>query len=190
MCRLSNQEASLLPFQKNTFTIHTAERFASILHPTFQTFLDLLIPEQRQALAHLTVSSTSCLLASNKGQIARLTGLRSLHIIQMPDAGLAPVYESLVSTWEHSGGKLREWRRVEMRHLKSVRLSMEVRFSSNKALRAAEEAVLSVQTPDLTKMLGIMEAKLFQSLAKRPMRAVAEGGECFEGRLSEMPFLK
>ena len=79
---------------------------------------------------------------------------------------------------------------MEMRHLKSVRLSMEVRFSSNKALRAAEDAVLKMQTPDLTKTLGIMEAKLFQSLAKRPMRAVAEGGECFEGRLSEMPFLK
>lgn len=194
VCRLFHLEASLLPFQKNTFTIHVHDLFARST-PTLQQFLGLLSREQREALTHLTVTSPYCVLENSKGQIARLKGLKSLHIVQMPDRGLDHMYEALGSLWENLRARPREWRCLELEHLKTVRLSMDARFSRDRDDRETEEGLLSEWSPALTRVLGVLERRLFVALARRPMRVAGEGGEGeggdrFEGRLSEAPFLK
>lgn len=189
VCRRIHLEAALLPFQKNTFTIHIAEPYALNIYPTFRIFLENLAQEQREALAHLTVTSISCFLAENKGQLARLKDLRTLHVVQKPDEGLNPIYAALVSCWENAGGRPREWRRLQLAHLENVRVSIEVRFwKTNEVVEKFQRSVVGPQTRPLTGLLGIVEGRLFESIAGRviPGEPRGEDGDRFEEKLSSM----
>jgi hypothetical protein len=204
VCRRVYQEATLLPFQLNTFTLHTIPscwRFAS---PTIKLFLDNLAREQREALAHLRLTSESCTLKDGMAQLARLKGLRSLyivqrpnlglvpmHIVQRPDRGLAPMYNAISSVWKYAGSWPVEIRRLELRHLQAVRFSLEVRFSGDGARGAFEKSVVSAQTPALTRLMRLVEARLFETLAGRPMPVKAgeereEEGGYFKERLDRL----
>jgi hypothetical protein len=178
VCRRIHQEAALLPLQKNTFTVHMADGpSAPNVHPTFQTFSSTLAQEQREALAHLTVVSISCFLASNKHQLPRLKGLRTLHIVQKPDVGLAPMYAALASGWENAGGRRRpgEWRGglAHLRHLNSVRISQEARFARDPISARSERSIAFAQTPAINGLLGRVEGRLFESLAGRDGEGVS-----------------
>jgi hypothetical protein len=197
VCRRIYREAALLPFQKNTFTLHMAKPYVRP-HPTFRTFLDTLAPEQREALAHITVASIACFLKENKYQLPRLKGLRSLHIVQKPEAGFTPIHNALSSSWAHAGGLLTapggsSRNTLVLRHLQSVRLTQEARFSGSKLHAKFEESVVVSQTPALVALLRLVEARLFKSLTGRPMPVAADaggedGGEGEEGRENDEAF--
>lgn len=190
VCRRIHLEAALLPFQKNTFTIHIADPYALPAYPTFRIFLDNLAQEQREALAQLTVTSIACFLADNKGQLARLKGLRTLHVVQKPDEGLTPMYAALVSSWANAGGRPREWRRLQLAHLENVRVSIEVRFERDEdgVLEKFQRSVVGPQTRPLTGLLGMVEGRLFESVTGRviPGEQRGEEGDRFEEKLSSM----
>jgi hypothetical protein len=185
VCRRIYQEAALLPFQKNTFTLHMAKPYVRP-HPTFRTFLDTLAQEQREALAHITVTSISCFLKENKYQLPRLKGLKSLHIVQKPEAGFMPLHNALSSSWVHAGGHLTaaggSRDHSVLRHLQSVRLTQEARFSENKMHAKVEESVVVAQAPALVALLRLVEGRLFRSLTGRPMPVATDAGGEEEGR--------
>lgn len=206
VCRRIYQEAALLPFQLNTLTLRTVPSCWKFASSTIKHFLDNLARDQREALAHLTLISDSCALKDGMAQLARLKGLRTLHIVQRPDLGrtptyivqrpdrgLAPIYNAISFSWKYAGSRPVEIRRLELRHLQAVRFSLEVRFSGDwaGARGTFEKSVVAAQTRDLTRSMRLVEARLFETLATRPMPVKAgeerdEEGGYFKERLDRL----
>ena len=193
VCRRIYQEAALLPFQLNTLTLRTVPSCWKFASSTIKHFLDNLARDQREALAHLTLISDSCALKDGMAQLARLKGLRTLHIVQRPDRGLAPIYNAISFSWKYAGSRPVEIRRLELRHLQAVRFSLEVRFSGDwaGARGTFEKSVVAAQTRDLTRLMRLVEARLFETLAGRPMPVKAgeerdEEGGYFKERLDRL----
>lgn len=89
--------------------------------------------------------------------------------------------DALSSTWENAGGRPREWRRLELRHLQPVRPSQEVWLSVNKSSAEVEDAIFCVQTFALAGLLDMAEERLFESLVRRPMRVATPVRERSDG---------
>jgi hypothetical protein len=190
-CRQIYLEAALLPFQKNTFIIQTGELGAKNIRLTFRLFLDHLAQKQRDALAQITITSTFCFLKYNKRQLARLKGLRTLHIIQEHRPNLGSMYDEISYGWKHAGGFPRSLRGVKLRRLQSVRFSLALRSPKHKRTASSEDAIVRAQTSALTRLLRLVEARLFYSLAGHPMPLAIseereENGDCFEERLRSL----
>jgi hypothetical protein len=158
---------------------------------TFRLFLDHLAQKQRDALAQITITSTFCFLKYNKRQLARLKGLRTLHIIQEHRPNLGSMYDEISYGWKHAGGFPRSLRGVKLRRLQSVRFSLALRSPKHKRTASSEDAIVRAQTSALTRLLRLVEARLFYSLAGRPMPLAIseereENGDCFEERLRSL----
>ncbi|KAM0710914.1 hypothetical protein Q7P35_001652 [Cladosporium inversicolor] len=83
VCRQIYREASLLPFEHNTFILglHVPMKGPS---PTMAGFVNRLKREQREAIQHVVIASNDARGARIKSQLGQLRGLRSLHMLLAP----------------------------------------------------------------------------------------------------------
>jgi hypothetical protein len=152
-CRMIYQKASLLPFQENEFIfgmhapingpVPTMDGFVS-------RFLTRMTSEQREAIHHVTVVSHKC-LPRDKQQLARLKGIRSLHMLLAPGNDPFDLYALIADTWNFASDYP-----FLLLSLQSFRFTVEA-YLSNK-----DCAVLSTQTPTLKRLIEQMEMRFLR----------------------------
>ncbi|GAB7327170.1 hypothetical protein MBLNU13_g11080t1 [Cladosporium sp. NU13] len=94
VCRRIYREASLLPFEENTFVFGLHAPIGGP-PPTMAGFVNRLKREQREAVRHVTIVSGKIRIAEFKSQIGQLRGLRALHMLVAPGTDAYEFYWAL-----------------------------------------------------------------------------------------------
>jgi len=156
VCRQIYREASLLPFQKNTFVFGLHAPSEGQL-PTLAGFLNRLISEQRKAIQHVVIASDD-FRPTIKNQLGQLRGLRSLHMLLAPGGYAGDLHRVLVHCHSFATTYPMGWIPLE-----SYRITVES-YLDRRSLD-----VLSIQVPELDRLTREIEATFFplnSSLAK------------------------
>jgi hypothetical protein len=149
-CRRIYQQGSLLPFRGNEFVfgMHVPiEGPAPTMTGFPSRFLTRMAEKQREAIRHVTIVGNKC-QPIDKLQLARLKGIRSLHMLLAPGNDPFDLYTLIDDTWNFASDYP-----FLLPSLKSFRLTMEA-YLSNK-----DCAILSTQTPTLKRLIQQMEMR-------------------------------
>lgn len=146
VCRQIYKEASLLPFQENEFVFGLKPK-PDCPPPTMDRWIDRLRPEQRDVVRHVTVVSSAC-VSTDKVQLARFTGLRTLRLLLAPGNEPAALYEEVHNTWRFAHRYAQKWQ-----SLRDFRITFEAYYDSK------SYDVLYKQTRELTRLVRHMEAR-------------------------------
>lgn len=147
VCRQIYKAAVLLPFQENTFIFGLHARRRKPL-PTMDGFLNRLNREQREAVRYVTFTSDDCRIGNVKSQLARLRGLRSLHMLLAPGDDIGAFYHVLHKCEAFATSYPLGWL-----PLKTFRITMEAYLDSRGL------AALSSQAHGLDRLVRYLEAK-------------------------------
>jgi hypothetical protein len=154
VCRQIYREASLLPFQKNTFVFG--------LHPlsegprlTMAGFVNRLKREQRKAIQHVIIASNDIHIPSVKSQLGQLRGLRSLHMLLAPGLDVFDFHEVLGNCYYFATTYCMGWL-----PLRNFRISMEG-YLDRRSLDA-----LSCQAAEIDRLVRGIEAKFLRLNSK------------------------
>lgn len=145
-CRQIYREASLLPFQRNTFVFGLHAPIEGPV-PTMAGFLNRLKREQREAVRHVVIASGSIESGTLKSQLAQLRGLRSLHMLIAPGCDVDDFLWALRNCLSFAILYRMDWLPLE-----TFRISMEA-YLDRRALDA-----LSFQAPELDRLARYLEA--------------------------------
>lgn len=159
VCRQIYREASLLPFQENTFVfgLHAPIKGP---RPNMAVFVNRLKHEQREAIRHVTIVSGNDLqVGKAKGQLGQLRGLQSLHVLIHSGSFVTNVHFMIFECLGFASMYRTGWL-----PLKTFRISMEA-YLDKRGLDA-----LSVQTSELDRLVRGIEAK-FLRLNSKPADA-------------------
>lgn len=146
VCRQIYKEASLLPFQENEF-VFGLQPMDDCPRPTMDRWINRLLPEQREAVRHVTVASSAC-VSTDKVQLARFTGLRSLHLLLAPGYEPAVLYQMVHNTWRFAHRYAQKWQ-----SLRDFRITVEAYYDSE------NYPVVRKQTRELTRLVRHTESR-------------------------------
>jgi hypothetical protein len=152
-CRGIFQQGFLLPFKDNEFVfgMHAPiEGPAPTMTGFVSRFLNRMANKQREAIRHVTVVSNTC-QPSDKLQLARLRGTRSLHMLLAPGNNPVDLYTLIEGTWNFASDYP-----FQLLSLESFRFTMEV-YLSNK-----DCAIISSQIPTLKRLIQKMETRFLR----------------------------
>jgi hypothetical protein len=152
-CRRIYQEGSLLPFRENEFVfgMHASIEGPAITMEGFVSrFLTRMATEQRESNRHVTMVSHKC-LPKDKLQLARLKGIRSLHMLLAPGSNPVDLYTLIAETWNFASDYP-----FLLLSLRSFRFTMEAYLDSE------DHAVLSRQTCRLGCLIQHMELRFLR----------------------------
>lgn len=146
VCRQIYREASLLPFQQNTFVFGLHAPIEG-QRPTMAGFINRLKREQRGALRHVTIATGYLQVAETKSQLGQLRGLQSLHMIIAPGNDVAELHWELIRCLTFGSSYAMNWL-----PLKTFRIDMEA-YLDSRGLGA-----LWSQAPELNRLIRYAEA--------------------------------
>lgn len=181
VCRRIYREASLLPFQEDTFVFGLHAPIKGPL-PTIAGFVNRLKREQREAVRHIRIATGKIRIAEFKSQIGQLRGLWSLCMLVAPGDDAIEFLRALTICLNFATTY-----QMNFLPLKRFRLNMEA-YLDRRGLDA-----LWAQAPELDRLVRYVEAMFFHHNSNVAEAQIAlefqefgDGDRDFSTRLKEL----
>jgi hypothetical protein len=150
VCRQIYREASLLPFEKNTFVFGLHDPVEG-RYETMGGFVDRLKDEQREAIRHVVVASDDALCVFERSDVELLDGVRSLHMLLAARDDGSDFHMILEDCRIFAAEDPMDWK-----PLKTFRITTEADLDKRTL------GALSSQVPELDRIVRGMEAKFLR----------------------------